>query len=50
MAVEKNITWHGKKVEGEQIHLPYNIKAVGKNIKRGTVEGNGNFGEENQDS
>ena len=30
-------------------HLVYNIKAVGKNIKRGRGEGEGNFGEENQD-
>ena len=33
MAVEKNITWKGEK--GEQYHLSYIIKAVGKNIKCG---------------
>ena len=31
MIVGKNITW--KKGEGELNHLPYNIKAVRKNIK-----------------
>ena len=38
----------GKKGRGKQNHLPCNSKAVRKNIKRGKVEGNGNFGEDNQ--
>ena len=33
MAVEKNITWQKRK--GKQYHLPYNIEAVWKIIKRG---------------
>ena len=38
------ITWKkGKRKQG------YNIKAVGKNVKWGRGEGDGNFGEENQD-
>ena len=37
-----------KGVEGMQYHLSYNIEAVGKNIKYGRGERNGNFGEENQ--
>ena len=37
----------GKK--GKQYHLFYNIKAVGKKIKWGRGEGEGNFMEENQD-
>ena len=45
MGVGKNITW--KKGKGKQCHFPYNIMAVGKNI-RGEEE-NGDFGEENQD-
>ena len=47
MVVEKNITW--KKGRGEQYHLPHNIKAVGKNIKKGTEEEDENVWEENQD-
>ena len=34
----------GKKGKRKQYHLPYNIKAVGKNFKWGRGEGNGNFG------
>ena len=30
-------------------HIPYNFEAVGKNIKRRRGEGDGIFGEENQD-
>ena len=45
MAVGKNITWK----KGKQYHVPYNIEAVGKNLKFGRGEGDGNFGEENQD-
>ena len=38
----------GKMVKGKkQYHLPYDIKAAGKNIKRG--KGDRSFGEENQD-
>ena len=33
----------------KQYHLSYNNKAVGKNIKWGRGEGDGNFGEENVD-
>ena len=43
----KNITWI--KGKGKQYHLLYDIEAVGKNIKLGKVEGDGNFGEENRD-
>ena len=32
---------------GKQNHLPYIIKAVGKNIKWGRGERDGNLGEEN---
>ena len=32
----------------KQYPLPYNIKAVGKNIKLEREEGDGNFREENQ--
>ena len=45
MAVGKNKTWN----LGKGNHLLYNIKAVGKNIKRGGGEGDENLGEENQD-
>ena len=38
----------GKKGIRKQYHLPYNINAVGKNIKWGRGEGVGNYGEENQ--
>ena len=38
-----------KKEKGKQYHLPYNIKAVGLNIKWGKGGWGGNFGEENQD-
>ena len=37
----------GKKGKGKQCHLPYNIKAVGKNIKWVKGEGDQNFGGEN---
>ena len=47
MALGKNITL--KKGKEEQYHLPYNIKAVRKNIKWGREEGDGNFEEENPD-
>ena len=36
-----------KKRKGKQYHPPYNIKALGKNTKRG--KGDGNFRDENQD-
>ena len=45
MAVGKNITWN-QKGNGKQCHLPYNIKAVRKNI-RGEA-GDENFWEANQ--
>ena len=45
MAVGKNITLKN----GKQCHLPFNIEAVGKNIKWGRGKEDGNFGEENQD-
>ena len=38
MAVGKNLTWK-KKGKGKQCHLPYNIEAIGKNIKWGKGEG-----------
>ena len=38
-----------KKRKGKQYHLSYNIWAFGKNIKWEKREGDGNFGEENQD-
>ena len=41
---EYNVIKNGKE---KQYHLPYNIEAVGKNIK--WVEGEGNFGGRNQD-
>ena len=47
IVLEKNITW--KKGKEKQYHLPYNIKAVEKNIKWLREEGDGNFGEENRD-
>ena len=47
MAVRKNIPL--KKGEGKQYHLPYDIKAVCKNIKWGRAEGDRNFVEKNQD-
>ena len=31
-----------EKMKGKRHHLPYNIKAVGKNIKWGRGEGEGN--------
>ena len=37
MAVGKNITW--KKGKENQCHLPFNIEAVGKNIKILTKNG-----------
>ena len=33
MSVGKNVTW--KKGKGKKYHLPCNIEAAGKNIKRG---------------
>ena len=38
-----------KKGKGKQYYLSYDIEAVGKNIKLGKGEGDGNFGGENQD-
>ena len=43
MAVGNNITW--KKGKWEAILLSYNIAAVGRNIKCGRGEEDGNFGE-----
>ena len=43
MAVGKDLRVK-KKGRGKQYQLPYNIEAVGKNIKRGIEEGDGNFG------
>ena len=50
MAVGKNITWR-KRESGSNIifQVPYNMEAVGKNVKCGRVEEDGKFGEENQD-
>ena len=42
MAVGKNITW--KRGKGKHYHLPYNIEAVGKNIKCRRREGDGIVG------
>ena len=39
----------GKKGMGKQYHPPYNVEAVGKNIKLGKGEGNGKFRGKNQD-
>ena len=39
----------GKKEKGKQYHLPYYIEIAWKNIKWGKGNGEGNFGEENQD-
>ena len=36
-----------KKGKRKQCNILYDIKAAGKNIKLGRVEGDGNFGEEN---
>ena len=47
MALGKNITW--KRRKEKQYHLPYNIKAVGKNMTMGRGEGDRHFWEENQD-
>ena len=41
--MEKNTAW--KKSKGQQDHLPYDIKAAGKNIKLERGEPGGNFGE-----
>ena len=38
-----------KKLEGNQYHLPFDIKAVGKNIKWGSGNGYWQFSEENKD-
>ena len=38
-----------KMERGSNIYLPYNIEAVGENIKWGRGDEDGNFGEENQD-
>ena len=46
MAVRKNKTW--KKTKKKQYHVPYNINVVGENFKCGKVQGDGDFGEENQ--
>ena len=45
MAVDNG---HGQNGKGKQHHLPYNIRAVGKNIKWGEWEGVVNDGEEYQ--
>ena len=42
MTVGKNI--RGKKGNGKQFHLPYNIKALGKNINWEEGEGTEIFG------
>ena len=44
-AMRKNKTYE----RGKQYNLLYNIDAIGKNIKWGKGEGDGNFGEENKD-
>ena len=43
---EDNVEKNG---QGKQNHLPYNIEAVGKNIKLVKGEREGSFEEENQD-
>ena len=43
----EEISWLWKKGKGES--SPFNIEAVGKNIKWGRGEGDGNFGEEKRD-
>ena len=45
MAIGKNIAC--KKGKRKQFQPPYNIEAVGKNIKLGKGEGDRNFREEN---
>ena len=51
----RGISWllgrkqHEIKIKGKQDHLPYNIKAVGKNIRGGRGKGDAKFWEENQD-
>ena len=47
MAVGKNITF--KKGKGKKYRLPYDKKAVGKNIMWARGNGDGNFWEQNQD-
>ena len=47
MAVGKNITWNNGKAK--QYHLSFNIRDVGKDIKCGRGDWNGNFREENQE-
>ena len=54
--MKKGREYHGRgeeynvdKGKEKAYHLPYNVKAVGKNIKWGRGKGDGNFGEENQD-
>ena len=47
MALGKKIK--RKREKKKQCHLPYNIKAVGKNIKWGGGEGDGKLVNENQD-
>ena len=47
MTVGKNITYNKGKVKARSSAL--NIMAVGRNIKWGRGEGDGNFEEENQD-
>ena len=48
MAVGKNTSWTIfstlNKEKGKRYHLLYNIEAVGKNIKAGKGEGDGQFG------
>ena len=51
----KGISWllgrikRGKEGKEKQYHLPFNIKALGKNIQWGKGESDRNFEEENQD-
>ena len=37
--VKRGKYYHGKEGKGKHYHLPFNIKAVGKNIKWGRAEG-----------
>ena len=46
--MQRGRIYRGKKGKGKRYPLPYNMKAFGKNIKRGRA-GDGNFGEENHD-
>ena len=47
MGMVKSIAW--KKGKGEEYNIPHDIQAVGKNIKCGRGEGDGNFWGENKD-